>query len=245
MKLITTIFPADEIEVVLTIQSRVSRNAKDQPNNEPLITRYRSKIGNESLIFNPSVALILKSRVIRETITDALIPLNLIYRFTASVSAVYQKLQSEKLFLADGSSLYVDQKQALQHSRKISLFRNSLTITPGVASDRTGKLIKGITFNIEGNPIGTMHHGEVLGLLDVMDHLDISSFTLLAGVVDEIASMNLKMDTVLTKLDNIENLLKQFNSTGISVDKPVVSVAAPQIPMGGFNWQVADPGMFT
>ena len=243
MKLITTIFPANEIEVVLTVQSRVSRN-KDQPNNEPLITRYRSKIGNESLIFNPSVALILKSRAIRETAIDALIPLNLIYRFTASVSAVYQKLQSEKLFLVDGSSLYVDQKQALQHSRKMSLFRNSLTIIPGVASDRMGKLIKGITFSTEGNPIGTMHHGEVLGLLDVMDHLDISSFTLLAGVVDEMASMNIKMDTVLTKLNNIENLLKQLNSTGDNNNKPAASIVTPQIPIGGFNWQVADPGMF-
>lgn len=242
MKLISTIYPADEIEVLLTVQSRSSRTNKETHSNDQLITKYRSKIGNESLIFNPSIALIIKSRNNRE-VMDALIPLNLIYRFTAAVSGVYQKLQSEKLFLVDGSSLYVDQKLALQHSRKISLFRNSLTITPGICSDRTGKLVKGITFTIEGSPLGTMSHTEVLGLLDLMDHLDISTFSLLAGVVDEMESMNRKMDTVVTKLNNIESILMQLSTSKQPLQSQMTGPAR-QSSLPGFNWQTVETNMF-
>ena len=236
MKLISTVYPADELEVLLTVQSRTVRSTKDTSSgSDLLITRYRSKIGNESLIFNPSIGLILRSRNNRN-VSDALISINLIYRFTASLSTVYQKLQSEKLYHSEGNTLYVDQKLALHYSRKISLFRNSLTICPAVSTDRTGKLIKGVIFTIEGNPIGTMNHSEVLGLLDILDHLDISTYALMAGVVDEMENMGRQMNMVMEKLTNIEKLLIAMNN-GTAMNQS-------QTSNPGLKWENIDTGLF-
>ena len=69
MKLISTIYSGDQVEVNLTVQSKNTRTRDDKEGQAgQLITRYRSKIGNESLIFNPTVALIIRGREDRKSV---------------------------------------------------------------------------------------------------------------------------------------------------------------------------------
>lgn len=224
MKLITTIYNGEQVEVTLAVQSRNTRtrDGKSETNGS-LITRYRSKIGNESLVFNPSVALIIRGRGVKQAV-DAWVPWSLIYRFTASLSHVYQKLQTEKLYNMADSVMYVDRNIALSVSRRLSLYRNSITLIPGVASDRTGKPIRAIDLVVDEVTIGTMGHNEVLGLLDLIDHLDIANYALSAGIIDEMETTKLRLDSMQTQLTRIEQLLQSR--------KPI-----QENPRPSFNWE--------
>lgn len=205
MKLITTIFSGEQIEVTLVVQSKNARGSDKEPGNGSLITRYRSKIGNESLIFNPTIALTIRGR--DRNNPDAWVPLPLFYRFTSSLSVVYQNLHKDKLYMQSDGTMYVDRNIALSLSRRLSLYRNSLTLTPGVASDRLGKPTKAIDFIVDEVVIGTMSHVETLNLVDIIDHLDVITFALQTGIVDEMETMNTQLGQLNDRLGRIEQIL--------------------------------------
>ncbi|MCM1230154.1 MAG: hypothetical protein NC489_08475 [Ruminococcus flavefaciens] len=231
MKLITTLFTADQVEITMMIQNRQSRPVPGQsPANSQdaaLISKYVSKVGNESLIFNPSVAVMVSSKMDRAQ--NAFIPLTLFYRFTGNLSAVYEALSDSKMYHVEGSALYVDKKRAVECARKLPLFRNTLTMIPDVYIDRSNTFSKGIVFLTDAKPLGTITHQEALGLIEQLDHLDITSYSLLAGVIDELESANNRLDGMQHMLNKIYALLQQ--------QKPITpAIPDAKAPMDPFNW---------
>lgn len=237
MKLISTLYTGTEIEATLTIQSRTTR-AKDDSSDDPLIVRYKSKIGNQSLIFSPTVALVLRGR--GQNRLDAWIPVNLFYRFTSTLSHAYHSLSTDKLYYSDKGTLYFDRKIADSQTRKISLFRNSLTLSPDIAYDRTGKQMKGVLFSVDGAAMGIMGHNDVLGMVEMLDHFDINTYSLLAGVVDELESMSNKVDTILMTVSRIEKLLTKLDQ-GDKIPLSTFGLPDKQTTM---QWENAQTNMF-
>lgn len=237
MKLISTLYTGTEIEATLTIQSRTTR-AKDDSSDDPLIVRYKSKIGNQSLIFSPTVALVLRGR--GQNRLDAWIPVNLFYRFTSTLSHAYHSLSTDKLYYSDKGTLYLDRKIADSQTRKISLFRNSLTLSPDIAYDRTGKQMKGVLFSVDGAAMGIMGHNDVLGMVEMLDHFDINTYSLLAGVVDELESMSNKVDTILMTVSRIEKLLTKLDQ-GDKIPLSTFGLPDKQTTM---QWENAQTNMF-
>jgi len=215
MKLISTLYSGAEIEATLTIQSRSTRNKEDgTQSDEPLVVRYKSKVGNQSLIFSPTVALVLRGR--GQNRLDAWIPVNLFYRFTSTLSHAYHSLTTDKLYYSDKGTMYMDKKISESQTRKISLFRNNLVLSPDITYDRTGKQMKAILFSIDGEALGMMGHNEVLGMVELLDHFDVNTYSLLAGVVDEMESLHNKLDTVILTTSRIEKLLMKLEQSGTS-----------------------------
>lgn len=199
MKLITTLFTGEQIEASLNISPR---NKQGEDPDAKMVTRYRSKIGNESLIFNPYVSVILKPRGKSDKgNVDAMIPLSMFYRFAASLQAVYQGLQTPKLYRLDEGVLYIDHKIAMEKSRRLSLFKNSLSLVPCAIHTRADKPVKGIEFVVDKTSIGAMAHYEILCMVDLIDHFDMVTYSLVAGVIDEMEAMNVKLDRIEQKLD--------------------------------------------
>ena len=112
------------------------------------------------------------------------------------------------------------------------MYRNSITLTPGVTTDRTGKPMKAIDLIVDEVLIGTMGHNEVLGLIDLIDHIDISTYALIAGVIDEMETTNSKLDRVLQQLDRIEKLIQA---------NPIKPVRESSMSM--FDWKPSEYGM--
>ncbi|MCM1531921.1 MAG: hypothetical protein NC114_06575 [Ruminococcus flavefaciens] len=232
MKLISTLFTTDQIEITMMIQNRQSRPAPGQSaansQDAALISKYVSKVGNESLIFNPSVAVMVNSKMDRSQ--NAFIPLSLFYRFTGNLSAVYEALSDTKMYHVEGSALYVDKKRAVECARKLPLFRNTLTLIPDVYIDRSNTFSKGIVFLIDARPIGTITHQEALGLIEQLDHLDITSYTLMAGIIDELESANNRLSSMQDMIQKIYALLQQQQRTNIQA-----TPKAPA-PVDPFEW---------
>lgn len=174
----------------------------------PLITRYKSKIGNETLIFNPSVAFVIRGRGSYASDKSAWITQNVFYRFITSMTSVYQGLNTSELYKQEGTALYLDKKKASKVARRISLYRNTLTIVPCVIPIGDAQFARGIELLADTNSIGVIMHTDVLSLLEQLEHFDATTFSLLAGLVDEVESMNTRLDLINMKLDQILELLK-------------------------------------
>lgn len=218
MKLISTVFRGEQLEAKIMIQNRIQQRPGEQPQDGPLVTKYVSRVGNESLIFNPTVALSIDGKADRTI--NAYIPLTLFYRFAGNLSAVYEALNDAKLYRVDGPIMYVDKKRALECARKLPLFRNTLSLVPDVYVDRSNVYSKGILFQVEMKPIGVLHHQEVLGLIEQLDHLDITSFSLIAGVIDELDGANQRLDMILDLQQKIYAALLKLDPTSVTNTQP-------------------------
>lgn len=182
------------------------------------------------MIFNPSVALQIRGRAGGDT---AFIPLNLFYRFTGCLSAVYESLSDSKLYHSDGNALYVDKKRATECARKLPLFRNMLTIIPDVYVDRTNTFSKGIVFLTDGRPLGIANHQDVLSMVELLDHLDVTGYTLMAGIVDELEAANDNLKAMSEMLQKIYTIVQNSDTK-----LPIMTAAQEPIssPTDSFTW---------
>ena len=194
------------------------------------MSRHISRSGSMSLVFNPRVALVLERRS-EGGRPDAWITSDLYYRFVASATRVYESLSSEGLFHRDGGSLFLDHNRASRCSVSMSLFRNNLLISPTVVQNREGEQRRGIAFVVDGGEIGTMDHFEAMAFVEMLDHLDVSTFGLLAGVSDQLDAIDRKLDSVRTDLGTIIAMLEKGDRRG-TAPAPFSWSALPSNPLG-------------
>lgn len=173
------------------------KTPKESKTTEKLLKTYTSSIGNQSLIFNPKQYMILRGR--RENTAEALIPSTLFYRFSALLSSVYQHMGSKDLYTRKDSTWYIDQNVAIKYGRRMSTFRDTLYIVPTVyRNDRTEEMGPGIEFMLNNVQIGAMSAPEAIGMIDTLDHLDISTYTLMAGMLEKLDDIDWKVDKLLS-----------------------------------------------
>ena len=193
-----------------------------------MITRYVSKVGNESLIFNPTVYLCIEANDRgRNSAPSAVIPATTIYRVNGMLTKVYRSIVDQKMYRAEGRSLYLDSNVAAKCIRKLSLYRNTLVVAPAVlsigdADDR--HQIMAVSFSVDDMQIGLLGHQDLLNLIDVIGHMDINSYTMMAGIIDQLSTMDTKLDRILEILNSMQAPIR---------------VPLPQMggqPMAGLTW---------
>ncbi|MDE6041145.1 MAG: hypothetical protein K2F99_06155 [Muribaculaceae bacterium] len=129
------------------------------------------------------------------------------YRFVTALTTVYQGLTDDKLYHSEGTALYLDKKRAADTARRVSLFRNALTIVPCVMQ-MSESYIRGVTLMVDSDVLGSMTHLEVLGLLEMLERFDINTFSLLAAVVDELELMSDRLTAMDMKLNELLAICK-------------------------------------
>lgn len=226
MKLITKLYDGYEVQFSINVQSRASKETEGQ--ESPLITPYKSKSGSMSLIFNPSAAVIIRSRDINNK-ASCYVPMSMVYQVAGMFTAMYKMISNSKMYNKADGQLYLDKKIALQCMQRISLFRNYLSVMPTIINRKDGSQERGIIVLADQTTIGNMTIDEVSSISSILEHLDITSYALLAGIVDSIEGNNARLDTVFNKLDNIELLIRELSKSKISESR--------------FDWKPADGGL--
>lgn len=99
--------------------------------------------------------------------------------------------------------------------------------------DRTNTFSKGIVFLVDGRPLGIANHQDVLSMIELLDHLDITGYTLMAGIVDELEAANDSLKAMNELLQKIYTIV-QNSETKLSImtaeQKPTSS------PTDNFTW---------
>jgi len=234
MKFIAKMFQSKELELNLTIKPHSQRDKSGKVREDStLVVQHLSKTGSSYLIFDPSIYFELRSRSF-EGRNSATITQPLFRRFTAMVRNSYQSLAADKLYHEDGKDLFLDANRAQALARKMSLYRNSLTVQPCLVN-YYGNVERGVSFTLDGDSIGTIAHMDLLQMIDTLEHFEPSTFSMLAAMIDEMESMNCRLDT-------IEDLLRQINTKLDGATSPSKKEdRAPVLSMPG-SWAVADVG---
>ena len=74
----------------------------------------------------------------------------------------------------------------------------------------------------------------------MLDHFDINTYSLLAGVVDELESMSNKVDTILMTVSRIEKLMTKLDQ-GSKIPLSTFGLPDKQTTM---QWESAQTNMF-
>lgn len=223
MNLILTIFRCQSIEFTINIQPRRPYGMSDEEAKEQqLIVRHTSKIGNQSLIFNPRVCLTMKPNRFVLNVKDDPIPIiipdTLYYRFTGVLSTVYTNMiNSKKLYHRDENNvLFVDRKESNALARKLVLYGGTLVIYPTVVTTRNwnspdrdapGIVSPGIGFQFNGKNYGFLSREDASSAFETLDHIDIKTYVLLATAIERLDHLDQKTDEILFILRDIQKKL--------------------------------------
>lgn len=229
MKLISTIFTGYELDIRLIVQPH---SQKDKEGNttvdETLVKQYRSRIGNVSLIFNPTVYMSIRSRGRGQwdgngdrILPDISISANLLSRFTTMLSQVYNNALKDKTYQEDGG-LFIDQKVAASEARRMSLFRYAVTLFPDITNGPDNSQQRAVGFQVDKTKIGTLSLPEAASLIGILESLDITTYMLVAGLLDEVQSVHMANDIIIGQLDRIEKLIRSMSNPqpGIITQQP-------------------------
>ena len=251
MKFITTLYQTKDLEFRLTLSPRARRDSDGKPvanDDDAMLVHYVSKVGSESLIFNPSVYITVRSRYSKDRNEEAVIPMNQFYRFVTMLTQVYNSLQSKGVYREDGG-LFLDQKGARAAARRMSLFRASLTLFPDIISGPDNTQIKGVGFQVDKTKIGSISHMDTISLIDILDHMDLATYTIVVGLLEEMEGLNTGQQIIIDKLNHIEELLERFSPDDVQKHGTSNHSYQPyQTPResssaGLFNWSSVGLGM--
>lgn len=202
MKLIAPFFQTSRMDFSLQISTKINKNTPKEiitaEKNKPMIKTYISKSGYESLIFNPTVALVIKRNGTPYT-NDAQVvaPIHLVYQLGGIIGRVYKSLMDTDWYYKDDDQIHLVSAEVAKRSRRISLFKSMLTLGPTLINDMYVTNEIGIYFMKEGIDLGCLTHYEANALIDTINHMDITTYSLLAGLTEKVDQMDKKIDLLL------------------------------------------------
>lgn len=203
MKFIGELYDSGTLLFSITIQSKASQNQVDKN----LINKHLSKVGNQSLIFSPKVSLIIRSKDFTNQAT-CWIPGQLIYVVMSLFQSAYKALlNADKMYQLSEGFLYLDKNLALKNTKKISLWKSYMSLVPTVIQSKDNSQQKGLVVMDDSNQVGTLTVEQLVHVISYLDHLDVSTYSMMAGIVDALEANNAKLDRIMEKLDTIQNLL--------------------------------------
>lgn len=208
MKLIAEVFRTPRIIFGLKISPKVNVNKSATQGyktiDAPLLKEYTSKAQTKSLIFNPIAALTIKPGDPRASFDhEVLIPLTLVYQFSSVIYDVAEhaaKLDKWTTLDPDTGRRIISQND--MHIRKFSIFNAMLYIEPTLIGYQDQNQNPGILLRVNDSrgTIGTMYTYEVSALVDMISHMDVTSYTLLAAMAEQNTRIEHKVDMILDRL---------------------------------------------
>lgn len=202
MKLIAPFFETRRIKFSLQISPKIGygldKSAVVAEKNKPMIKSYISKAGLESLIFNPTVGLMIQAIDYTNNGARVVVPIHLVYQFGGILSNVYGSLIDKNWYYVGEDHIMCPIVNEVQkRSKKISLFKTMMVMSPTIIIDQQSSNEPGIQLKADGLDLGCLAHYEARALIDAINHMDITTYTLLAGLTEKVDSMDRKLDTIL------------------------------------------------
>lgn len=202
MKTIYAIFSGKELVFSIQLSPKRKQYAKpDEDQYEPLLKRHISRVGAQSLIFQPTIGLRISSK--QDTSLSAIVPGHLIYQLAGIFQAVLsmeQKYRSNIVLTDPDDGHLMLTNQASQYAKQISLFRSMLAIAPALVEQHDGKSELGLALYLDLNYIGCMSTEEAAAFIDSINRFDLSTYSLLAGISTKIMDIDEKLDRIILKL---------------------------------------------
>lgn len=167
------------------------------------------------VFYNPKIAIVIQNKFQKEI--KFYVPYTVFYNLKDTLRVMYSRLLQEGLYTTQDGILYVDQKNAMKKRIKISVFSDSLMFTPVAIQINEDENLweRGVKITSSTNEgILQLDINEVKTLFEVLDRLDINTYSLILSMAEQLSEMDEKLDEVLNIQRKILKLLaKSANQT--------------------------------
>ncbi len=230
MTLYSTLFSCRTIEVRMRINPRTPKKFNPQSqswiqdlDNGPtdMVTRYTSKKGKSSLIYNPVIymSLDVKGGTINDSIS---VPLGTVYTFNRTLNAVYKRLSTKGLYTRN-EGVVMDKALASKLALKFGIYKDQVIIAPAISNTSyDGIQREGVSISTQTGSTMVITHADALALCEVLQNIDISTYTMLAvslaknvDIEDKLATMDEKLDRILSMLSTTNAVSKAKEDDGL------------------------------
>lgn len=161
------------------------------------VWKPNNKSDDAMLMFNPTISLVIRNRMAKDT-KAIIIPITMIYSFENCLSVIYNRLMTDGLYRMDKGTMYIDAKIAEKCSIKLSVFKDNITFIPIIIyTKHTEEPIKGIRLYLSGTPILELRHNDIREVCEILNHLDINTYTVALAMLEKMSTMDAKLDTML------------------------------------------------
>lgn len=227
MKSFTTIAAYRGLTIKVAIKSRRARDEDTSQfkGSDNLVTKYRGKKSGEmSLIYDPLASIQISLRGSDNNIRTASIVLDLAHLLSDKLAKCYNDIiDNENLYVKDGNTITIDATRAVtEFKQRINAYTEFVEIYPGVDNDENVDEHRCIIIQFDGAS-GILPLSLAKTLIQNLDKLDVHTYKLVGGVLDQTAIIDDKLDKINSKLDMILNI----NSSRGSVSSGVSSGWAP------------------
>lgn len=216
MKVYATIFSNEELLVQVTVSPRSSnqeQNKQRTPEEERLLKKYTSKIGQQSLIFDPMVALAVSGSTKETRANRIVFNIRYTYQVMSTIMAVYEDMISNRtsgIYVKTENGLLIDRAAAEAKSRKIPTFAHELRVRPDVYVSKSGESTRGLNFSSDMGYIGTLSHVDARLLIESLEHFDATTYAMVIGMAEQLGTMDTKLDIMKGELDEVRRDVKML-----------------------------------
>lgn len=205
MKILSTIHQTWTTEWRIRINPRVNPDGS----KEELVRMWTTPENETMLIFNPIVSIVIRNTK-DKTLPNISVPINRAYGLEDALSVVYNNLKTKGLYKSDGNKLYLDNNIAEKCSTRLNCYRDIVVFRPSVLYLPTGEDVKGIIIVTNGQIIGELRHDEIRECCEVLNHLDVQTYTLIASLLDQQQKMEGKLDRIIQNHSEVLMSLNQI-----------------------------------
>lgn len=208
MKILTTIHQTWSTEWRIRINPRKNVDGTEA---ERIVNFWEppNRKGDGMLIYNPIVTINVRNSRVKDA-PSINIPINKAYGLEDALSVVHNNLRVKGLFMNEGTKLYLDIKLAEQYSTKVNCFRDIVVFRPAVLYLPTGEDVKGIQIICNSQLIAEIRHDEIRELCEVLNHLDVQTYVLVASMLEGQYLLDKKLDRVLEQNSELLMLVNRL-----------------------------------
>ena len=192
------------------------RKEREQPGitGDESFFRFWTPSGSqqEYLFYEPRVVLLVQEYKRHETRIS--IPLSVMYLFRDALQVMINRSKTEGLYTTPDGQLHMDKSISYENHLIIPLPRDSSVrfqhslVVEGFGED--SRYVKGITIQTETAAAGCgINLAEARNILEILNHVDISTYTTILTLLETIHTMDRKLDTMMELQHRILRLLGQ------------------------------------
>lgn len=173
------------------------------------------------VFYNPKIAIMIRSRL--DKTAKYFVPMTMFYSLKDALRIMYGRLAGKELYSKEDGVLYLNQSKVAENSIKLSIFSDSFIFKPAlieVSEEETKRGINIISTRSSDIAPLEMDVNEVKTIYEIIDRLDVNTYTLILAMAEQLGEMDLKLDKImdvqskilkLIEKNTVTNMAEQFN----------------------------------
>lgn len=210
MRIYATLYRRGNITVQMSISPRYKNKFNQmtkqyervEDGDQQIFREHVSKHGDTSIIYDPTIGITFSG--IELGGESFMIHANDIYRVASILHGILQGLTNDsRLFRTDADHTFLDKTIAKEYTKRLMNWQKEVFFSPTIIVTPNGDQ-RGVRIFTKRATITTITQLEVVDLINMIEHLDITTCEIMASLLDAMSQIN-------RKLTRIEDTLVEIN----------------------------------